>query len=116
MKLLTTTALSFATVLPLLAITAPAQAAMSSHIENALVDVCKAAKNNRVHHLNATLKSYNLKAKTVAIKVMCNGEDIVSYAEQYGANKTANKLEQSIGNVSITDIAAVSKIYINFEE
>lgn len=90
--------------------------AMDSYVENALIDVCKAAKSDDIFRLNRTAKSYNLKDKTVALKVMCNGDDIIAFAEKHGATKTAAKLERSVGGVSITDVAAVSKINVSFEE
>ncbi|MFT5294080.1 MAG: hypothetical protein ACI9YH_000086 [Colwellia sp.] len=100
--------------LPVLAISLPSQAAMTPHIKNALIDICKAAKSDSTIKLNYTTKSYRLKTKTVALKVMCNGEDLISFAESNGAYKTAEKLQNSIGNVTITDIAALSKVNVNF--
>lgn len=116
MKSLKVITLAFAVALPLLAISLPSQAAMTPYIETALIDVCKAAKTNQVHRFNKTMKSYNLKDKTVALKVMCNGSDIISYAERNGATETAAKLQESIGNVQITDMAALSKINVTFKE
>ena len=76
--------------------------------------VCKAAKSNSTLKLIQTNKSYHLKTKTVALKVMCNGEDLISFAESNGAYKTAEKLQNSIGNVTITDLAALSKVNVTF--
>jgi len=100
--------------LPVLAISLPSQASMTPYMENALIDVCKAAKSNNTIKLNYTTKSYRLKTKTVALKVMCNGEDLISFAESNGAYKTAEKLQNSIGNVTITDLAALSKVNVTF--
>ncbi len=116
MRKLKTTLIAFATAVPVLAFSLPSQAAMSSYMETALVDVCKAAMSNKVHRLNSTSKSYHLKDKTIALKVMCNGEDIISFAESHGADKTAAKLQRSIGNVSIIDTAAISKLSVTFTE
>ncbi|HBY86192.1 MAG TPA: hypothetical protein DEO86_09975, partial [Colwellia sp.] len=52
--------------------------------------------------------------ETVALKLMCNGEDVISFAESNGADKTAAKLQNSIGNVEITDVAALSKVNVTF--
>ena len=90
--------------------------AMDDYAETALIDVCKAAKSDNIFRYNKTAKSYNLKDKTVALKVMCNGDDIIAFAEKHGATRTAAKLERSVGGVSITDVAAVSKINVSFEE
>ncbi len=108
------TLLALTASLPVLAVSLPSQAAMTPYMEKALIDVCKAAQTNNLLQLRATTKSYRLATKTVALKLMCNGENIISFAESNGANKTAAKLQQSIGNVSITDVAAVSKVKVTF--
>jgi hypothetical protein len=108
------TLLALAASLPVLAMSLPSQAAMSPYMEKALIDVCKAAKSNSLIKLNGTTKSYRLKTKTVALKLMCNGEDVISFAESNGADKTAAKLQRSIGNVSIIDVAAMSKVKVTF--
>ncbi|NQY49083.1 MAG: DUF3718 domain-containing protein [Colwellia sp.] len=108
------TLVALAASLPLIAISLPSQAAMDPYLENALINVCKAAKSNSILKLNSTTKGYRLKNKTVALKLVCNGQDVISFAESYGADKTAARLQQSIGNVSITDVAALSKVKVTF--
>jgi len=39
---------------------------------------------------------------------VCNGQDIISFSERYGAKRTTAKLNRSIGSVKVTDIAAIS--------
>ncbi len=90
--------------------------AMDKRIESALIDVCKSAMSDSIYRYNKTAKGYNLKDKTVALKVMCNGDDIITFAEKHGAIRTAAKLQHSIGGVSITDVAALSKVNVTFEE
>ncbi len=90
--------------------------AMDTRIENALVDVCKAAQSNSVFKYNKVSKSYRLKDKTVALKVMCNGDDIITFSEKAGAFKTAAKLQRSLGNVNIIDVAKVQKHRVTFDE
>ena len=114
MTILKKTLLALAAFVPALAISLPSQAAMSPYMENALIEVCKAAKSNSILKMNKTTKSYNLKDKTIALKLMCNGADVISFAESYGATKTAAKLQKSLGNVSITDVAALSKVKVTF--
>jgi hypothetical protein len=109
-----TTLLALTAALPLLGASMSSQAAMSPHMEGALIEVCKAAASNNLLSLNKTTKAYRLKNKTVALKLMCNGEDVISFAEQNGAEKTAAKLQRSIGNVDITDVAALSKVNVSF--
>ena len=98
-----------------LAFTSSAQAApMSNHIETALVKVCKSALNNNINHFNRTTAEFNLKHKTVALKVVCNGDDIITFAEINGAFKTAAKLEKSIGHVNILEVADTEKLDVTF--
>jgi len=111
-----TTLIALATTVPVLAFSLPSQAAMSPYMKTALVDVCKAAMSNKVHKLSNTIKSYHLKDKTVALKVMCNGDDIISFSEKHGATKTAAKLQRSIGNVSIIDTATTEILSVTFTE
>lgn len=114
-KLNKATTLAIAATLPLLFATS-SQAAMSQHVETALIDVCKAAQSNNLVKYNKTSKSYRLSDKTIALKVMCNGVDIIAFAEKHGADKTVAKLQRSLGNVSIIDVAAVTKINVTFDE
>ena len=111
-----TALIALATAVPVLAFSLPSQATMSPYMKTALVDVCKAAISNKIFRLNDTTKSYHLKDKTVALKVMCNGDDIISFAERHGADRTAAKLQKSIGNVSIIDTAATEKLSVTFTE
>lgn len=90
--------------------------AMDKYVETALIDVCKSTLTNKVAKFRKVNKSYNLREKTIAMKVMCNGDDIITFAEKHNANKTAALLERSIsGNISIIDVAAVEKIKVNFK-
>lgn len=88
-------------------------AAMDSYMEEALVNTCKAALTNKPLKLKATLKEYRLKERTAALGIVCNGEDIITFAENRGAFKTANHMNRSIGKSVITDIAEV-KYEVNF--
>lgn len=116
MRTLKTSLIVLATAMSALAFALPSQAAMTPYMKTALVDICKAAMSNKIHRLNSTTKSYHLKNKTVALKVMCNGDDIISFAEKHGADKTAARLQKSIGNVSIIDTAAAEKLSVTFTE
>lgn len=114
MKTVKAAVLGITTTLSLLAISLPSQAAMSEHMEHALISVCKAAKSNSIQNLNKTTKAFRLENKTVALNVVCNGEDIISFAENRGADKTAAHLQKKISNVQITDLAAQSKLKVRF--
>ena len=114
MKKLTTSIIGVLTVLGL-SLTANTSFAMNSYVEFALIKTCKSTLTNSKFQVNKTLKAYNLKMKTVALKVMCNGENIIAFAERYGANKTAAQLQNSIGNVEIIDVASSKTVNVNFE-
>ena len=107
----TLTALTLTASLALTATSFNTSAApMSSYMEQALVSVCKSAQSDNVLRMRNTIKSVHLSEKTVALKVVCNGEDIISFAETHGANKTANHLEKRLGDSSIVDIAQVYNV------
>ena len=111
LKLLTTTAITCS----MLSMASFSSHAMDKYVETALIDVCKSTLTNNVLKLRKTTQSYNLREKNVAIKVMCNGDDIITFAEKHGANKTAARLERSIsGNVNIIDVAAQAKVKVTF--
>ncbi|REL25805.1 DUF3718 domain-containing protein [Thalassotalea euphylliae] len=93
-----------------------ASSAMDKQVERALVKVCKSAASNKPIRMKVAMDDYNLKAHDVALKVMCNGDDIITFAESRGAFKTASRLQNSIGGVEIIDVAATDKIYVNFVE
>lgn len=78
---------------------------MPAYIESALVDVCKSAIKDNTAKFNKKVKSYNMKTFTVASKVMCNGQDIATFAAINGNEKVAQRLNRSLGSVSISDIA-----------
>ncbi|TKB44776.1 DUF3718 domain-containing protein [Thalassotalea mangrovi] len=90
--------------------------AMSSYMETALIDVCRAAESNNLIRFNKTVKEYRLKTQTVALKVVCNGENIPDFAATHGAYRTAERLNESIEDVSIEDVALQSqqKIHVNY--
>lgn len=116
MTTIKTILIALATTVPALAFSLPSQATTMTYIDTALVEICKAAQSNKVFKLKSTIKSYHLQDKAVASKVMCNGNDIITFAEKNGAIKTAAKLQKSIGNVNITDIAVIEKINVTFTE
>ena len=116
MTTIKTTLIALATAVPALTFSLSSQATTTSYIDTALVEVCKAAQSNKVMKLNSAMKSNRLHNKTVAMKVMCNGTDIITFAENSGATKTAAKLQKSLGEVSISDVAAIEKINVTFKE
>lgn len=111
----TTSALIIASSL-LLSAGVQAADGMSNYMETALIDVCKAAKSNNTIRFHNTVDGYRLKTKTVALKVVCNGENISEFAANNGANKTADRLNHALGDVSIEDVALTesNKIYVYF--
>jgi len=106
--------LGITTSLSLMAISTPSYADMSPHMKQALVSICKAAKSNSVQQFHKATRAYRIQNKTVAAKVVCNGEDIISFAQIHGAHKTALNLEKSIADISATEIAANTKLSVQF--
>lgn len=115
MNKLKTTLVAFMTTATVAGFNANADV-MDPYIESALIDVCKVAKSNDLYNYVKTTRGYNLDDKTVALKVMCNGDDIIAFAEKHGADRTAAKMQRSIGNVNIIDVAKVEKINVIFSE
>lgn len=111
MKKITTTLIALITSTLVFSTTTQA-VPMDTHIESALIKVCKSALSDNITVFNRTTKEFNLKHKTVALKVMCNGDDIITFAEKNGAFRTAEKLEKSIGHVNIQEIAAIEKTQV----
>lgn len=101
----------------LLAVSAQANAeSMSPYIETALVDVCKSALTDSPMRMSQTIKSYRLNEKTVALNVVCNGDDIIAFASKHGAERTATRLNSRLGGVSIQDVAKHQKMSVSFSE
>ena len=107
------TTLSLTTGL-VLTVAANTSFAMDPLVEKALVDTCKSTLSNSPLKMSKTIKSYRLDEKTVALKVMCNGEDIIAFAETHGADRTADRLNKAIGGVDIIDVAKLEKVNVNF--
>lgn len=62
--------------------------AMDDYLEQTLVSFCESTMNNDRLQLNRDIKKHHFDHKTVAMKVMCNGQTIMSFAEQYNADRT----------------------------
>lgn len=78
---------------------------LPSYVEQGLVSICKSAARDKPMKMSKEIKGLRLQTKTVALKVVCNGKDIIAFAESYGAERTTARLSNSIGNVSVTDLA-----------
>jgi len=110
------TTLTLAASLPLVFASMSSQASMDPTLEKELVSICKAAASDNVMRLKDKLSSARLTEHNVAFNLSCNNTDLITFAEQNNANKTANKLRNSIGQVSITDVASLSTINVSFAE
>lgn len=113
MNKLQKSAVFLTTGLALLAASSSANA-MDKQVERALIKVCKAAITDRPIRLKVAMDDYRLKPRNVALNVVCNDKDIISFASYYGAEKIADRLQRSIGKVRITDVAKVEKVNVNF--
>ncbi|TKB46895.1 DUF3718 domain-containing protein [Thalassotalea mangrovi] len=78
---------------------------LDPYVESALQEICKSASSDNVLRMDRTIKQYQLDHQTVALNVVCNDQDIISFAYDSGARKTANRLQRSIGDTEITDLA-----------
>ncbi|NTS77981.1 DUF3718 domain-containing protein [Catenovulum sp. SM1970] len=85
--------------------TAGEQFKYSAAEEQKIVNICKAAKSDKVFKLRKATRNANLTVAEVANQVVCNGSDIIDYAAQHESYKTANYLAEEIGQVAIHDLA-----------
>lgn len=116
MTILKTALITLAIAAPVTFYSLPSHAVMDPYVEQALIKVCKSVTTNNVLKFKRTAKYYHLKDKTIALNVVCNGKDIISFAESYGADKTAKNLQKSLGQTQITDLTALNKLRVNFTE
>lgn len=102
MKALTLTAAALGMALAL-----PAQAAMTSAMEQSLIATCKASLSNSRLTFNNTMKVYRVNPYRVLDKLVCNGDDVATFAEVNGAGKVADLIRNRYyeGRVTIQDIA-----------
>ncbi|MCM2679397.1 DUF3718 domain-containing protein [Echinimonas agarilytica] len=85
---------------------ANANAAMDPFIENTLVKICEQSTNDQMVSFKKLVKSYRLDMKDVANKIVCNGEDIGTFAAENGASSIANLIrEHQAGTVKVSEIA-----------
>jgi len=87
------------------------------YVEQGLIKICKTAAQDKLLNMNKSIKELNLKHKVVALNVVCNGQDIISFADRYGAERTTARLNRSVGTVEVTDIASIGnkKYDVTFE-
>jgi len=116
MTTLKTALITLTIAAPIALFSLPSHAAMDPYLEQALIKVCKSVTTNKVYKYRNIAKSYHLKDKVIALKVLCNGQDIISFAESYGADKTARKLQRSLGKTDIIDLASTRNLQVNFTE
>lgn len=62
--------------------------AMDDYLEQTLVSFCESTMNNDRLKLDRDIRKHHFDHKTVATKVMCNGQTIMSFAKQYDADRT----------------------------
>ncbi len=89
---------------------------MPSYVEKGLIKVCISAAQDKTHKMAKSIKEMHLKHKFIALNVMCNGQNIIAFAERYGAERTSSRLSNSVGSVQVTDIVANNHNYdVTFE-
>lgn len=62
--------------------------AMDDYLEQTLVSFCESTMNNDRLQLDRDIRKHHFDHKTVATKVMCNGETIMTFARQHNAERT----------------------------
>ncbi|MBW8191136.1 DUF3718 domain-containing protein [Neiella marina] len=106
-KLTITTLVGMVTTFVLL-ISAPSKASMNPVVEKALQDVCHTSLSNKTMNFKKVVKSYRLDLQDVADKVVCNGEDIGTFAAENGADEIANYIRSlQEGHVEIQELASL---------
>ncbi|MBY5921384.1 DUF3718 domain-containing protein [Ferrimonas balearica] len=86
-------------------------------MEQSLVAVCKASLTNRPVTFNQTMKTYRINGYNVLPNLMCNGEDIHTFALSRGNDRTAARIERFIpGTVTIQDLSMNQPVHVWFEE
>ena len=67
-----------------------------AYIDKAMVRVCQAIQSNSKIKLNNTLKAYRLNYKTISEKLVCNGQDVLTFASLSGADKNAQLIAKRL--------------------
>ncbi|USD36779.1 MULTISPECIES: DUF3718 domain-containing protein [Ferrimonas] len=117
MKALTLTAVTLAASLAI-----PAQAAqanMTAAMEQSLIATCKASLTDSKYRFNKTMKVFRVNPYRVLDKLVCNGQDIATFAENHGAPNNAEYIRDRYlpGQVTIQDIAMTSnRLEVWFEQ
>lgn len=79
-------------------------------VYQALVSVCKEARQDDRLGLKQTLKEYRMGVKTAVDKVVCNGQPLAAFARAEQAHRVAKFLapyeNRGKGHVDIKDISA----------
>ncbi|MBW8192391.1 DUF3718 domain-containing protein [Neiella marina] len=84
-------------------------AAMNPVVEKALQNICYSSATDRLHNFKRTVKQYNLSMDKVANNVVCNGEDIGSFAAEHGAAHNANYIrDHQQGHVEVRELAVTA--------
>lgn len=85
------------------------QAAMDPVVEKALQQICYSSATDRLHSFKRVVKEYRLNMNKVANNVVCNGEDIGTFAAENGAAHNANFIrEHQQGRVEVRELANAS--------
>lgn len=72
----------------LLASTGASAAKMPVSLEKDLVKVCEAIRDNNRLRLHQAVKDSGLSFRTLADKLVCNGQDMLEFAATHGADDT----------------------------
>ena len=84
---------------------------LSPSVERNLVKVCKYSAQDKLYKMKSVMREFNWSDKLIALNVVCNGQDIISFSDSYGAVRTTARLSNSLGSVQVTDIASTNNSY-----
>lgn len=94
----------------LLGLSSVASAAMDPQVEKTLVAVCKAGASNNMITFNNTMKDYRINESRIFPRLVCNGESFHQFAVTNNADRTANRISQFTGTVTIKDLAMTAPL------
>lgn len=64
-----------------------------SYVHTALVEVCTHTKNDQPGKLFKTLREYRISKQSAVDKVMCNKQQLLTFARNHNANRVVSMLQ-----------------------
>ena len=80
-----------------LGITTPAHAGYPAHLEGDLIKICTAIRDNRTSRLQMAVRSSGLSYRQLQKGLVCNGDDMLTFAAKHKAGATGQLLTRRLG-------------------